>query len=109
MADDTNKVELDAGVTPKKRTNVQKEQESLIYVGPNLYTRGILTYQVYETIPQEAVDFGETLAHEITQLFVPISNFIQTKQELEEANSLLRVYYDVVSEAYMKEVQARNV
>lgn len=83
--------------------------EALIYVGPNMHTRGILTYQVYEQIPKEVEDFANTKATEIRQLFVPISKFQDTRQALENPNSLERVYFNIVSEQYEKEVRERNV
>ena len=94
---------------PVRKPSADPPTEALIYVGPNMHTRGILTYQVYEQIPKEVEDFANTKAGEIRQLFVPISKFQDTRQALENPNSLERVYFNDVLEKYEKEVRERNV
>ena len=53
--------ELEVTVTatpePVRKPTADTPTEALIYVGPNMHTRGILTYQVYDQIPKEIEDF----------------------------------------------------
>ena len=106
-----DELEVTATTTPEpvRKTSADTPTEALIYVGPNMHTRGILTYQVYDQIPKEIEDFANDKAQEIRQLFVPISKFQETRQALDNANSLERVYFNVVLEQYEKEVRERNV
>ena len=105
-----DELEVTATATPEPvRKPASAPTEALIYVGPNMHTRGILTYQVYEQIPKEIEDFADNKAAEIRQLFVPISKFQDSRQALENPNSLERVYFNIVLEQYEKEVRDRNV
>lgn len=106
---DELEVTATAAPEPARKPTADTPTEALIYVGPNMHTRGILTFQVYEQIPKEIEDFANTKAGEIRQLFVPISKFQETRQALENSNSLERVYFNVVLEQYEKEVRERNV
>ena len=105
--------ELEATATtmpePVRKPSADTPTEALIYVGPNMHTRGILTYQVSEHRPTEVEDFANTNAGDIRQLVVPISKVQDTRQALENPNSLERVYFNVVLEQYEKEVRERNV
>lgn len=87
----------------------QEVNEGFIYVGPNMPTRGLLTYQVYDKMPIEMERFAEEKAVEIRNLFIPISKFQGTRKALENPNSLESVYFNVVEEQYTKEVRERNV
>lgn len=95
--------------TKPKKKQVEQATESLIYVGPNLYTRGILTYQVYDAIPGEAMNFAETYEIALQALFVPISIFKEVGAELQVPGSFYSALYQSAIKAYAKEVVARNV
>ena len=46
-----------AATTEPVRKPADIPTEALIYVGPNLHTRGLLTYHVYEQSPSEVEDY----------------------------------------------------
>jgi hypothetical protein len=82
-----------------------------MYVGPNLFTRGILQYQVFiGELPKEAQDFAKEREEAIEKLFVPVdSNIGQVINDTNLPGSLMNIYFEKVKSAYAQEVNEYGI
>lgn len=84
--------------------------ETLIYLGPNIYTRGILAYQVYmKGLPREAIAFMTEKCDKLKYLFVPLKQMQEALKSLHKKGTPLHMYYEEVVSAYAEEVKERGL
>lgn len=82
-----------------------------MYLGPNLFTRGLMQYQVFiGELPTEVKQFAEEREPDVIKLFVSVNEGIgQSIKEVNTPDTLLHIYWNRVQDAYIKEVNEHGI
>lgn len=115
IADTTNTAELMDNTEPNTvpeliETVGAAQEERRIYVGPNIFTRGLLQYQVFiGELPSEVMRFSEERCRQIISLFVPVNELSEAIVSAATPGTILHKYYEIVQDAYSKEVNNSGI
>ena len=86
------------------------QEDRRIYVGPNIFTRGLLQYQVFiGELPSEVMRFSEERCRQIISLFVPVNELSEAIVSAATPGTILHKYYEIVQDAYSKEVNNSGI
>lgn len=70
----------------------------IMYIGPNLLTKGLKSYTVYKQEPTELIDSFKAEYANIGRLFVPVAGLDKAREDVEKKGTPINLAYQEMTE-----------